>query len=124
MYKIDHTKEQFTKFQKSLHEAVTCCHNEVINKFNMQQMFIDKIVNLDMRAIYEQNLKYCEVMDAILKGNEYTIPEQLYPYAFNAILSYDDLFKKHERDQARNNNESPFLHWQTVFPTNLLSSWD
>lgn len=27
MYKIDHTKEQFTKFQKSLHEAVTCVGN-------------------------------------------------------------------------------------------------
>ena len=49
----------------------------------MQQMFIDKIVNLDMRrilicililgTIYEQNLLHCEVMDAILKGDEYTV---------------------------------------------------
>lgn len=56
----------------------------MINKFNMQQMLIDKIVNLDMRgysvsithsigATYEQNLQCCEVMDSILKGSEYTV---------------------------------------------------
>lgn len=50
----------------------------------MQQMLIDKIVNLDMRgysvsithsigATYEQNLQCCEVMDSILKGSEYTV---------------------------------------------------
>lgn len=55
----------------------------------MQQMMIDKIVNLDMRkysinilhsigGVYEQNLQCCEVMDSVLKGNEYTVSDNVW----------------------------------------------
>lgn len=68
-------------------------------------------------------MKNTEVIDAVIRDGK-DIPHSLLAYGGIALLSFDDLFKKHERDQARNNNDIPYLHWQTIFPTNLLSSWD
>lgn len=48
---------------------------------------IDKIVELDMRrrgekewwvgVLYEQNLMHCEIMDAILKGEDYAVGSEI-----------------------------------------------
>ena len=73
--------------------------------------------------MYEAALKSAEVMDAVIRDGK-EVPKPLLAYVGIALFSFDDLFKKHERDQARNNTDIPYLHWQTIFPTNLLSSWD
>lgn len=56
---LDKKKEDFRGYQAALQMATTCvgllcipnrqCHNEAINKFNMEQLIIDKVLTVDMR---------------------------------------------------------------------------
>ena len=121
--RIDSERESYRKFQKSLKSAQASCHNEAINKLNMQMMMISSILSTDMRGKFDQLLRSTEVMDSLLTSEAYSVPRKQEAYAVSAVLTFDKLFNNHESDQIRNTKEMPFLHWQTVYPTNLLSSW-
>ncbi|KAK8799646.1 hypothetical protein WA158_006194 [Blastocystis sp. Blastoise] len=116
--------ERWRVYQDCLYEAVSKCHPEAVYKLNLQKDYLSKMINPLPDEGIIKILGLTEVTDSIILKDLINVPRELVPYIAQALLAFDEIKKKHDRDYSHGNYESPYLHWQAVFPTNPLSSRD